>query len=278
MAENWYPIIDESTCTECGTCVNFCPHAVYDTTKAPVPVVENPDGCIDQCHGCGNQCPVGAISYANDATGWVPPVFQKEESETCSCSEKSAACSCSGEPAVCSCPEESVTSDGDDTSVVKIIVVEYLYLDLETCERCMGTDAVLEEVLEVLSPALELAGYGIEYRKIEITTAELAQRHHFLSSPTVRVNGRDICQTVQENECGCCSEISDSNVDCRVFEYEGGSYEVAPKKMLAESILQNVFGTPIEVSSGFDYTLPDNLDRFFSGKDAKQNCSCGCDC
>lgn len=241
MAKDWYPIIEQDSCIECGTCVNFCPHSVYDTEMTPVPVVKNPNGCIDQCHGCGNKCPVGAITYANDATAWIPPVFEKEES-------------------------------------LKLVMVEYLYLDLETCERCMGTDAVLEEVLGVLSPALELAGYGIEYRKIEIASAELAQRHHFLSSPTVRVNGRDICQTVQENECGCCSEISDSNVDCRVFEYEGSSYEVAPKKMLAESILKNVFGTPTEACSYSDYTLPENLERFFSGKEAKQKCSCGCDC
>lgn len=50
MAKNWYPVIDILTCMECGTCVNFCPHGVYDKQKAPVPVVVNPDGCIDHCH------------------------------------------------------------------------------------------------------------------------------------------------------------------------------------------------------------------------------------
>ena len=39
MAKNWYPVIDILTCMECGTCVNFCPHGVYDKQKAPVPVV-----------------------------------------------------------------------------------------------------------------------------------------------------------------------------------------------------------------------------------------------
>ena len=51
-AKNWYPVIDILTCMECGTCVNFCPHGVYDKQKSPVPVVVNPDGCIDHCHGC----------------------------------------------------------------------------------------------------------------------------------------------------------------------------------------------------------------------------------
>lgn len=35
----------------------------YDKSKAPVPVVINPDNCIDHCHGCGKKCPHGAITY-----------------------------------------------------------------------------------------------------------------------------------------------------------------------------------------------------------------------
>ena len=66
MAKNWYPVIDILTCMECGTCVNFCPHGVYDKQKAPVPVVVNPDGCIDHCHGCQKKCPAGAIAYVGD--------------------------------------------------------------------------------------------------------------------------------------------------------------------------------------------------------------------
>lgn len=30
MAKKWYPVIDILTCVECGTCVEFCPHGVYD--------------------------------------------------------------------------------------------------------------------------------------------------------------------------------------------------------------------------------------------------------
>lgn len=66
MAKKWYPVIDILTCVECGTCVEFCPHGVYDKQKAPVPVVVNPDSCIDHCHGCQKKCPSGAISYVGD--------------------------------------------------------------------------------------------------------------------------------------------------------------------------------------------------------------------
>ncbi len=77
MAKTWYPVIDYSICTECGTCVSKCPHGVYDTKKAPTPVVIAPESCVDHCHGCGNKCPVGAITYVGEDTGWTPPVLEK---------------------------------------------------------------------------------------------------------------------------------------------------------------------------------------------------------
>ena len=159
----------------------------------------------------------------------------------------------------------------------KKVIIEYLYLDLETCRRCVGTDKVLEVVLKTLTPALELAGYTVEYNKIEMTTAEIAMQYRFLSSPTIRVNGQDICQTVVETNCGCCSEISNTDVDCRVFEYNGETYEVPPKQMLAEAILQSVFRQMGSDSSRGSYELPDNLKAFFKGKKYKK-CACGGNC
>jgi hypothetical protein len=85
--------------------------------------------------------------------------------------------------ACCSC--------GCGESSGKKVLVEYLYLDLQTCERCIGTDKVLAGVLTILTPALQLAGYEVEYHKIEMRTAEIAEKHQFLSSPTIRVNGRE---------------------------------------------------------------------------------------
>jgi hypothetical protein len=165
------------------------------------------------------------------------------------------------------------TCDNRESSEKKVIV-EYLYLDLETCKRCVGTDEVLEEVLKTLTPTLELAGYIIKYIKVEMMTAEIAIQYGFLSSPTIRVNGQDICQTVAETSCGCCSEISNTDVDCRVFEYNGETYEVPPKEMLAEAVLQSVFGHTESDCSYCSYELPDNLKDFFEGK---QNKKCACE-
>jgi len=160
----------------------------------------------------------------------------------------------------------------------KKALIEHLYLDLKTCDRCIGTDRVLDGVMLTLSPALNLAGYKVEYNKIEMKTAEVAKQYQFLSSPTIRVNGRDICLSVKENSCGCCSDISGTDVVCRVFEYDGKSYEVPPKEMLAESILQAILGKAESGCSCGEYELPENLGEFFEGKKNKFGCSCGGSC
>ncbi len=250
MAKAWYPVIDYSTCIECGNCVEKCPHGVYDRKKAPAPVVRSPLSCVDHCHGCGNRCPVGAITYVGEDTGWTPPNGENfSDEEACSCA--SAA------------------------SSAKTILVEHLYLDLQVCDRCIGTDQVLEEVILALSPALALAGYVVEYRKIEMASPELATRYHFLASPTIRVNGRDLCASVSQNDCGCCGEISGTQVDCRTFEYQGETYEVPPKQMLAEGVLSAVFGEERETAADRDYRLPENLSRFYAGKQSKSGCGYG---
>lgn len=87
MAEKWYPVINYVTCIECGTCSSKCQHGVYDMAKAPSPVVAQPVHCVDHCHGCGNVCPTGAITYVGDDTGWVPPhgTMVPETGGGCSC-------------------------------------------------------------------------------------------------------------------------------------------------------------------------------------------------
>ncbi len=157
------------------------------------------------------------------------------------------------------------------------VKIEYLYLDLNTCDRCVGTDAVLEEVIKELTPALNLAGRTISYHKIEIKSEKDAIENRFVSSPTIRVNGFDICAEVKESDCGCCGEISGTQVDCRVFEYEGQRYEVPPKAMLAESILKRAFDAPKSSCCEW-YLLPENLKNFFNGKRQKEACCCGSCC
>jgi len=252
VAKTWYPVIDYSACLECGACVAKCPHGVYDTSKAPSPVVIRPESCVDHCHGCGNRCPVGAIAYVGEDTGWKPPNRVKNADEAYASRRRRGV-----------------------AAAEKKLVVEFLYLDLQNCDRCRETAAALDEALMALTPALRLAGYEAEYKKIQMKTAELAKEYRFLSSPTIRVNGRDIFDTVEENGCGCCGEMSGRDVNCRVFEHEGERFESPPKELLAEGILRTIFGRPGNACSCEGYELPDNLRKFYEGVENKGACGCG---
>jgi NAD-dependent dihydropyrimidine dehydrogenase PreA subunit len=246
MARKWYPVVDYLECIECGSCIAKCSHGVYDKAKAPSPLVISPDGCVDHCHGCGALCPTGAITYVGEDTGWTPPNGQKTE-ESCCCS--------------CGCDSSS-----NEQSIDKRLSVDFMYLDLQTCDRCMGTDEVIVEAIRDVEHVLSLAGYDIELNKIEISDEKMAEEYEFLASPTIRINGTDICLEVKENACGTCSDISGQSTDCRLFVYEGKEYEVPPKAMLINAMLRTVYGPIEQASRQEQYMLPDNLKRFFEGK------------
>jgi len=94
MAKNWYPVIDKNVCIKCGACVSKCANGVYDKGSPETPLVASTEGCIDKCHGCGNLCPVGAITYVGDDTDWVPPNLQTSEDCGCGCDGDCADGSC----------------------------------------------------------------------------------------------------------------------------------------------------------------------------------------
>ncbi len=150
----------------------------------------------------------------------------------------------------------------------KKLLIEYLYLDLETCERCMRTDKILDSAVELLRPVLDAAGFQIEYHKVLIENEELAQKYHFRSSPTILVDGIDIFGSIQENDCGCCSDIAGTDIKCRVFESEGKYYDSPTKSMFLNAILKKVYGVSDDVKE--EYALSENLKKFFEGKRSKE--------
>ena len=83
MGKNWYPQIDSYSCIRCGACVEKCGNGVYDKASHPVPQIVQPFACRDGCHGCGNRCPVGAISYYGDDTGCLPPQGKEQRPDCC---------------------------------------------------------------------------------------------------------------------------------------------------------------------------------------------------
>jgi hypothetical protein len=156
------------------------------------------------------------------------------------------------------------------------IDIEFLFLDLTTCTRCVGTGENLETALDKVAQVLDSANMGVNIRKILIETAAQAATHHFVTSPTIRVNGRDIALDTRESLCDSCTELCgcEEGTNCRVWLYQGQEYNEAPVGLIVEAILQEAFRTDAVVSENVPLydEVPANLTNFFAAKDESASC------
>ena len=106
--------------------------------------------------------------------------------------------------------------------------------------------------------------------KVNIITKELAFEYEFVSSPTIRINGKDIAIDVRESSCKDCGDLCGDDVDCRVWSYEGEDYTEPPKELIINAILKAVYGEKEGLEDEKEeYKLPDNLNKFFDALDKK---------
>lgn len=131
----------------------------------------------------------------------------------------------------------------------KKLEIDFLYLDLSTCERCQATDKVLDEALDELREELKNVK-EIKVNKIKIMSDEEAKKHNFVRSPTIKINSVDIEEILtgkleeKDNYCescagvcgDACSEVSGGGTKCRIVEYRGKTYEAVPKEMIKDAI------------------------------------------
>ena len=121
-----------------------------------------------------------------------------------------------------------------------MIRVELLYLDLDACGRCQGADANLDAALGAVEKVLALAGHDVSVAKIHVTSEDQALELGFASSPTIRVDGRDIA-LVSDSPCGACGDLAGTEVGCRTWTWKGKEYTEPPVGMIADAILRGVY-------------------------------------
>ncbi len=159
------------------------------------------------------------------------------------------------------------------------IEVDFLYLDLTTCSRCRASGATLDAAVKVVRPVLDSVGASIEVRQTLVETQEQARTLGFVSSPTIKVNGRDIAGELIESSCSERGELCGCNggVDCRVWDYRGERHTEAPTGLIVEAILAEVgpSGTAQSEKTPF-VDVPENLKRFFAGTGAARDASSCC--
>ncbi|MFZ5596821.1 MAG: DUF2703 domain-containing protein [Bacillota bacterium] len=163
----------------------------------------------------------------------------------------------------CCCTDNSIATS---VQPKRQFLIEFMFIDLSVCTRCQGTESSLEEAVSEVARILEATGVEVVVRKIHIQTEAQARELGFISSPTIRVNGRDIQMDVRESLCESCGDLCGDDVDCRVWVYQGKEYDTPPKAMIIDAILREVYGGSDKSSEppARPVDIPDNLKRFFA--------------
>jgi hypothetical protein len=152
------------------------------------------------------------------------------------------------------------------SDVRRTVAIEFLFLDLSTCGRCRGTSASIDSALAAIEDVLRATGTRAELHRVHVRSADQARELRFVSSPTIRVNGRDIALELIESECG---EEACGCGPCRVWRYRGREYTEAPVGLIVDAVLSEVYGAaPRAEVAETAYELPEGLERMFAAKEA----------
>jgi len=160
----------------------------------------------------------------------------------------------------------------------KVLNIELIAIDLETCKRCVPSGDQLKTAVQILKPVADVIGIKLQYQEIVVKSEEEAKKAALLSSPTIRINGRDIVQDIRESVCESCGDLTNNNtvVDCREWHYHGKVFSYPPLPMLIEAIMgamlnidemPQIVPTPIE-------ELPENLQKYFDNRKGTGSSCC----
>jgi hypothetical protein len=132
--------------------------------------------------------------------------------------------------------------------------------------------------VRLLTPVAEAMGIALKYRAIVVQSEAEAKEHALLSSPTIRINGRDIAQDIRESVCESCGDLTENNtvVDCREWHYRGKVYSAAPLPMLLEAVMGamlNMDNEPPADTVALE-ELPENLKTYFANRKRGANTCC----
>jgi galactitol-specific phosphotransferase system IIB component len=169
---------------------------------------------------------------------------------------------------------ESSMLNATSSSGKRQIDIQLLYLDLDVCEPCRGADNSLDMALDEIEELLKESGYTIKVKKTHIDSINKAVSERLESSPTIRVNGKDIQLDIKEDHCPTCGSLTDSEtVYCRQWVYKGETYIAPPKQMIIDAVMESINSEQQTEASNTSYKLPDNIKNFFESKKLQSCCS-----
>lgn len=174
----------------------------------------------------------------------------------------------------CGCSGKTETAATESEPERKRINIEFLCLDLEVCDPCKSSESATIAALEEVASVLRAAGAEIELNRIHVESLEQAIALGFQTSPTIRINGRDLQLNFKESHCQTCSELSGTETNCRIWDFQGREHKSLPKAMLVEAVLREIYGasenSEPEKIVGSDAGVK-NLAAFFAAKSQKES-------
>lgn len=159
------------------------------------------------------------------------------------------------------------------------LVIELLAIDLNRCTRCLDSLANIEMAVELIAPVLQVMDVRAVLRKIVVTSEAEAIRYRLASSPTIRIDGRDIVLETVESACDACTDLCgcEDGIDCRIWPYRGKEYTEAPVGMVVEAILRAIIANPAQTEDTEFHGVPANLRNFFRSKQRADTDCCSAD-
>jgi hypothetical protein len=122
----------------------------------------------------------------------------------------------------------------------------------------------------------------VRVQKMLIASEAQARQHHFVTSPTLRINGQDIVFETLESACDSCTEQCGcpAGTRCRVWRYQGLEYTEAPVGLIVEAMLRTMYGDPAHAASvPVGYAgVPENLQRVFASRAARESTTAAACC
>jgi len=156
----------------------------------------------------------------------------------------------------------------------KQVNITYLYLDTTVCTRCQGSELNINQALEILKS--DFPDVEFKLTKTHVNSIDLAMEKKFISSPTIRIDGKDLPIAFKENNCNSCGDFCGNSVDCRIWIHKGKEYESIPTEMLSD-LIRDYLTQKIELKIiNEEYVVPDNIIRFFSARLEKQKTTSSC--
>lgn len=177
-------------------------------------------------------------------------------------------------------PNVDVETMSPDAYRTRTLRVDFLFLDRNDCDRCSGTEDSLHRAIDRLAPLFDDLGVEIVVRNVRVETAADARRIRLASSPTIRIDGRDVQPAIDESPCDSCRDLcgGETGVDCRTWLFDGERHSRAPVALLVDALLRAAFSDRWErygtrerdAETGDPYRLPENLRTFFEATERGQ--------